>query len=190
MVDGRLDIQLIQATKTGDSKAFEVLVRRYQPRIVRIVSRFIQDPQEGLDICQEIFLRIYKALDQFRGDSSFYTWLYRIAINTSKNHKFLKENNLSYLDLEAHEIDYFLDKQFHKDQASPENFLIRDEVEQLIYNTIDQLPVDLKKALVLREMEGKSYEEIATIMACPIGTVRSRLFRARTVIDKNIQSLL
>jgi RNA polymerase sigma-70 factor (ECF subfamily) len=189
MSDNRLDFQLIEATKQGDAKAFDILIKRYEGRVSKIVMRLIKDPHESLDTCQEIFLKIYKAIDKFRGESSFYTWLYRVAINTAKNYMMGKDHALPQLDLNDHEIDHFLTRQLQKDHATPENFLIRDEVEKTIYNTIDALPKDLKEAIILRELEGKSYEAIAMIMSCPIGTVRSRIFRARSAIDKNIQSL-
>lgn len=190
MSDKRLDAQLVEATKEGDHKAFDILVKRYEVRVSKIVMRLVKDHHESLDICQEIFLKIYKALHNFRGESSFYTWLYRIAINTSKNYMVLKEHTLPHMNFDDSEIDYFLDKQMQREQATPLNFLIRDEVEKTIYDTINALPADLKKAIVLRELEGKSYEDIALLMSCPIGTVRSRIFRARTAIGKQVQSLL
>ncbi len=190
MPDNRLDIQLIEAAKQGDLKAFDILVVRYQSRVSNIVMRFIKDPHETLDICQEIFIKIYRALDKFRGDSSFYTWLYRVAINTSKNYLLLREHTLPSIDLNTLEIDHFLMRHTPKDQATPEQLMIRDQVEKIIYDTINGLPDDLRQTITLRELEGKSYDAIAGIMNCPIGTVRSRIFRARSTIDKNVQSSL
>jgi RNA polymerase sigma-70 factor (ECF subfamily) len=189
MPDHRLDIQLIEAAKQGDPKAFEHLMGRYQTRVSKIVRRFIKDPHETLDICQEVFIKIYRALDQFRGDSSFYTWLYRVSINTAKNYLALKEHALPSVDLNTADLDHFLIRQMPKEQATPEQLMIRDQVEKMVYDTIRALPDDLREAITLRELEGKSYDAIANIMQCPIGTVRSRIFRARSAIDKNVQSL-
>ncbi len=188
MADNRLDTQLIEAAKQGDLKAFDILVVRYQARVSKIVMRFVKDPHETLDICQEIFIKIYRALDKFRGDSSFYTWLYKVATNTSKNYLVLKEHALPSLPFNALDIDHFLLRHAPKDQATPEHLMIRDQVEKIIYDTINALPHDLRQAITLRELEGKSYDAIAGIMNCPIGTVRSRIFRARSAIDKNVQS--
>lgn len=186
MNEQQIDLELIEAVKLGDSKAFDVLVKRYQTRVFKIVARFVRDPHEILDVCQEVFIKAYRALGKFRGDSTFYTWLYRIAINTSKNYLVLQGRRLPNIDLNIVDKDHFLLKSAPKEISTPEHILIRDEIEDAVYDTIDHLPQDLKKAIMLRELDGLSYEEIASVMECPVGTVRSRIFRARAAIDRNV----
>lgn len=190
MYDSREDIQLIEATKQGDSKAFDVLVMRYQTRVLKIVSRFVKDPSESLDVCQEIFIKAFRALDKFRADSSFYTWLYRIAVNTAKNFIISAGRRLPGIDIEILDMDRFVMRNNFKEFGTPERLLMRDEIEDVVYDAIDHLPKDLRTAITLREIEGLSYEEISDIMHCPVGTVRSRIFRARSAIDKSVQPLL
>lgn len=190
MHEYRLDLQLIEAAKQGDSRAFDVLVIRYQTRVFKVVARFVKDPSEILDVCQEVFIKAYRALNKFRGDSSFYTWLYRIAINTSKNYILAQGRRLPDIDLDITDMERFVMKNSPKETGTPERLMMRDEIEHAVYSTIEHLPNDLRTAIMLREMEGLSYEEIADIMHCPVGTVRSRIFRARAAIDKNVQPFL
>jgi len=190
MQENQVDLQLIEATQKGDSKAFDVLMMRYQAKVCKIVARFIRDPSENLDVCQEVFIKAYRALNKFRGDSSFYTWLYRIAVNTSKNYIVSQGRRLSDVDFAIPDIERFMSKNGPKEFGTPERLLIRDEIENVVYDAIENLPKDLQLAITLREIEGLSYEEISDIMHCPVGTVRSRIFRARAVIDKNVQPLL
>ncbi len=190
MPESRIDLELIEATRSGDSRAFDVLVMRYQSRISKVVGRFVRDQSENLDVCQEIFIKAYRALDKFRGDSSFYTWLYRIAINTSKNYIISQGRRLPDIDINIEDMDRFMNKNSPRESGTPEKLLMRDEIEHIVYDTIEHLPKDLKTAIMLREMDGLSYEEIADIMHCPVGTVRSRIFRARAAIDKSVQPLI
>ena len=188
--DNQVDLQLIEATKKGDSRAFDIMVMRYQTKVFKIVARLVKDPSEIMDVCQEVFIKAYRALDKFRGDSSFYTWLYRIAINTSKNYVISQGRRLPDLDIEVADLERFSAKNSPKEYSTPEHLLIRDEVEHIVYDTIDHLPSDLRTAITLRELDGLSYEAIAEIMNCPVGTVRSRIFRARAAIDRSVQPLL
>lgn len=188
--DNQVDLQLIEATKKGDSRAFDILVMRYQTKVFKIVARLVKDPSEIMDVCQEVFIKAYRALDKFRGDSSFYTWLYRIAINTSKNYIISQGRRLPDLDIEVADLERFSAKNSQKEYSTPEHLLIRDEIENIVYDTIDHLPSDLRTAITLRELDGLSYEAIAEIMNCPVGTVRSRIFRARAAIDRSVQPLL
>ncbi len=190
MYDSREDKQLIEATKSGDSRAFDVLVMRYQTRVFKVVARFIKDPSESLDICQEVFIKAYRALNRFRSDSSFYTWLYRIAVNTSKNYIVAQGRRLPDINIEILDMERFVMRNSPKEVGTPERLMLRDEIEHVVYDAIDHLPKDLRTAITLRELEGMSYEEISDIMHCPVGTVRSRIFRARIAIDKSVQPLL
>jgi RNA polymerase sigma-70 factor (ECF subfamily) len=190
MHEFRLDLQLIEAAQQGDTRAFDVLVMRYQTRVFKIVSGFIKDPSESMDVCQEVFIKTYRALSKFRGDSSFYTWLYRIAINTSKNYIISQGRRLPDIDLAITDLERFSMRNSPKENGTPEHLMMRDEMEHAVYDTIDHLPSDLRMAITLREIEGLSYEEIADIMHCPVGTVRSRIFRARAAIDRNVLPFL
>lgn len=190
MHEYRLDLQLIEAAQKGDTRAFDVLVMRYQTRVFKVVARFVKDPSEILDVCQEVFIKAFRALDKFRGDSSFYTWLYRIAINTSKNYIISQGRRLPDIDIQITDMERFTMRNSPKETGTPERLMMRDEIEHAVYDTIDHLPNDLKTAIMLREIEGMSYEEIADIMHCPVGTVRSRIFRARAAIDRNVLPLL
>jgi RNA polymerase sigma-70 factor, ECF subfamily len=190
MREYQVDLQLIDAVKRGDSHAFDTLVMRYQPRVNKIVSRYVRDPSEVLDVTQEVFIKAYRALKKFRGDSSFYTWLYRIAVNTSKNYIISQGRRLPDIDLNIDEVDRFMVRNAPREYGTPERLLMRDEIEHVVFDTIEHLPKDLRKAIMLREMEGLSYEEIADVMHCPVGTVRSRIFRARAAIDRSVQPLL
>ncbi|MGH8554526.1 MAG: RNA polymerase sigma factor RpoE [Gammaproteobacteria bacterium] len=184
------DAQLVKRVQKGDKKAFDLLVLKYQQRIIKLVSRYVRDPTDALDVSQDAFLKAYRALPNFRGDSAFYTWLYRIAINTAKNHlvtqsrRPMESENFRF-EGEQVELESML-----KDLATPESLLITDEIKETIAEAIEQLPDDLRTAINLREVEGLSYEEIAEVMTCPIGTVRSRIFRAREAIDHRLKALL
>jgi len=190
MGEHQADKKLVNAVKRGDSHAFNMLVLRYQARILKIISRYVKDSSEVLDVSQEVFIKAYRAMKKFRGDSSFYTWLYRIAINTSKNYILSQGRRLRDIDLQIVDKEGFLMYHAPAEYGTPERLLLRDEIESAVYDTIDHLPDDLKTAILLREIEGMSYEAIATAMKCPVGTVRSRIFRARATIDKYVQPLL
>ncbi len=184
------DQLLVERVQQGDKKAFDILVLKYQHKIVNLVMRYVRDQAEALDITQEAFIKAYRALPKFRGDSAFYTWLYRIAINTAKN--FLvasKRRPLDYnLDLQDPE-QYDMQARL-KETDTPEGLLLTEEIRQTVTEAIEALPEDLRTAILLREMEGMSYEEIAATMDCPVGTVRSRIFRAREAVDKRLRPIL
>jgi RNA polymerase sigma-70 factor (ECF subfamily) len=178
------DQQLVERVQAGDKRAFDLLVLKYQHKITSLVGRYVKDHHEAMDVTQEAFIKAYRALKNFRGDSQFYTWLYRIAINTAKNYLVSKGRRPPDQDVDADEqADYGFAEQM-TDAETPENLLSRDELQEKVFATLEQLPDDLKTALSLREFEGLSYEQIAEIMDCPVGTVRSRIFRAREAIDK------
>jgi len=163
---------------------------KYQQRIMKVLSRYVRDPSEVQDLAQEAFIKAYRALPKFRGDSAFYTWLYRIAINTAKNFIVAQGRRPPNDDIEATEAEQYEGESALKDYASPERETLRDEIRETVFKAIDALPEDLKTAITLRELEGMSYEEIAEAMDCPIGTVRSRIFRAREAIDNQLRPLL
>jgi RNA polymerase sigma-70 factor (ECF subfamily) len=165
-------------------------VRKYQHKIANLISRYVRDHSEVQDVAQEAFIKAYRALPRFRGDSAFYTWMYRIAINTAKNHLVARGRRLPATDIDAQEAEQYEGAVGLKEHATPENMLLRDEVETTIFSAIDQLPEDLRTAITLREIEGMSYDEIALAMDCPIGTVRSRIFRAREAIDEKLRPLV
>ena len=184
------DINLVKRVQKGDKKAFDPLVIKYQQRIANLVSRFIRDPDEVLDVTQEAFIKAYRALPNFRGDSQFYTWLYRVAINTAKNHLATLSRRPPQGDIEA-EIAEQMDMGTRlKEQETPERLAEEADLKAVILEAVDQLPEELKTALTLREIDGLSYDEIAEAMDCPIGTVRSRIFRAREAVDKAIKPLM
>ncbi|RME35667.1 MAG: RNA polymerase sigma factor RpoE [Gammaproteobacteria bacterium] len=184
------DAELVRRAQQGDKHAFDLLVLKYQHKIAKLVSRYVKDPSEALDVTQEAFIKAYRALPRFRGDSAFYTWLYRIAINTAKNYLVAQSRRPSTVDLTNQEGDQINTEDLLQETATPENLLSRDQVRETISRAIDSLPEDLKTAITLRELEGLSYDEIAKVMECPIGTVRSRIFRAREAIDKQLKPLL
>lgn len=184
------DLHLITEVQNGNKQAFDALVIKYQYKIFKLVARYISDPSEVLDVTQEAFIKAYKAMEHFRGDSSFYTWLYRIAVNTAKNHLITRGRRVPESDHEISEIEQFLSKANVKEYNTPERTLIYDEMEHLLFDIIDELPGDLRTAIMLREMEGMTYDEISEIMGCPVGTVRSRIFRARETIEKKIEPYL
>ena len=190
MSEQTTDQALVARVQQGDKHAFDLLVRKYQQRIMKVIARFMSDMDEVQDLAQETFIKAYRALPKFRGDSAFYTWLYRIAINTAKNHLVSQGRRPPTDDIEAGEAEQFSGDSALKEYASPERILLKDEIETVVFDTIDKLPDDLRIAITLRELEGMSYEEIADAMSCPIGTVRSRIFRAREAIDAKLKPLL
>ena len=181
---------LVERVKRGDKTAFDALVLKYQGRILNLVSRFVQDPGDASDVVQEAFIKAYRALPRFRGDSAFYTWIYRIAVNTAKN--FLAVSARKPFDTASDftEMEQIDQSDTLKEQATPERLLLTRELQETIIRAIEGLPTDLRSAITLREIDGLSYEEIATVMECPVGTVRSRIFRAREAVDKQMKPLL
>ena len=184
------DQQLVARVQKGDKRAFDLLVIKYQSRVLTLVARFVYDRAEAQDITQEAFIKAYRALPNFRGDSAFYTWLYRIAVNTAKNHLMSRGRKVPTHDLDPSDAENFVDQSSFRDEATPERLLQRDRLKAVVFEAIEALPDDLRRAISLRELEGLSYEDIAEQMDCPIGTVRSRIFRAREAIDKKMQPLL
>jgi RNA polymerase sigma-70 factor (ECF subfamily) len=184
------DLVLVKRVQRGDKTAFDLLVRKYQHKVVKLVLRYVRNPAEAEDIAQEAFIKAYRALPQFRGDSAFYTWMYRIAINTAKNSLASRDRSpIAYdLDLtdpeESHSVQTKL-----QDPDTPEGMALTEEIRQIVNSAIEALPEELKTAIVLRELDGLSYEEIAAAMECPVGTVRSRIFRAREAIDKRLREV-
>ena len=190
MGDKTTDQLLVERVQAGDKKAFDILVMKYQQRVMKVLSRYVRDQAELEDLAQESFIKAYRALPRFRGDSAFYTWLYRIAINTAKNFLVAQDRRPPAGDVDAVDAEQFEGESGLKEYATPEKEALKDEVQQVIYEAIEELPDDLKTAITLRELEGMSYEEIAEAMDCPIGTVRSRIFRAREAVDKKLKPLL
>lgn len=185
-----VDKELVARVQKGDKKAFDLLVQKYQHRIVQLIGRYINDPSERLDVAQESFIKAYRALPNFRGDSAFYTWLYRIATNTAKNYLVARSRRPTNSDIETEVAEQFESSGALRNQDTPENLLLTDEIAKTVRAAIDDLPEELATAITLRELEGLSYEEIAEAMNCPVGTVRSRIFRAREAIDKKLKPLL
>jgi RNA polymerase sigma-70 factor (ECF subfamily) len=186
-----VDRQLVARAQRGDKRAFELLVEKYQRKLGRLLARFIRDPAEVEDVTQEAFIKAYRALPGFRGDSAFYTWLYRIGINTAKNYLMaLGRRAPTSTEVEAEDAEGFEDGEQLRDINTPESLLLSKEIAQTVNATIDELPEELRTAIQLREIEGMSYEDIARIMDCPIGTVRSRIFRAREAIAERLRPLL
>ncbi len=184
------DQTLVERVQAGDKRAFDLLVLKYQHRIMGLVVRFVHDPHEAQDVTQEAFIKAYRALANFRGDSAFYTWLYRIAINTAKNYLVSRNRRPPSSDVDSCDAEFYDGDHALKDMASPERLMLRDEIDATVQESIKQLPEDLRSALTLREFDGLSYEDIATVMQCPVGTVRSRIFRAREAVDKALRPLL
>jgi RNA polymerase sigma-70 factor (ECF subfamily) len=184
------DRELVERVQRGDKRAFDLLVLKYQHKVINLINRYVHDSNEALDVAQEAFIKAYRALAGFRGESAFYTWLYRIAINTAKNYLVSKGRRPPADDIEATEAEQYEGASGLKEYATPEELLYRDELEKAVFEAIESLPKDLRTAITLREFEGLSYEEIAEAMDCPIGTVRSRIFRAREAIDNRIKPLL
>ena len=188
--DTNADQYLVERVQRGDKKAFDILVRKYQHKLVNLIARYVYDPNEVMDVAQETFLKAYRAIPKFRGDSAFYTWLYRIGVNTAKNHLIAQGRRPPSVDIDADEATQYEGESDLKEYATPEGMLLKEEIEKTVFDTIESLPEDLRKAITLRELEGLSYEEIAEAMGCPVGTVRSRIFRAREAINEKLKPLL
>jgi len=191
MGDREVDQQLVERAQRGDKRAFELLVAKYQRKLGRLLSRMVRDPAEVEDVTQEAFIKAYRALPAFRGDSAFYTWLYRIAINTAKNYLVaLGRRAPTTTEFDHEDAENFEEAEALRDAATPESELHGKQIASTVNRAMDALPEDLRTAITLREIEGLSYEEIATLMNCPIGTVRSRIFRAREAIAAELRPLL
>ncbi|MGY4515627.1 RNA polymerase sigma factor RpoE [Lysobacter sp. HA18] len=185
-----LDRELVERVQRGDSSAFDVLVRKYQHRIIGLIGRYVHDWSECQDVAQEVFMRAYRALGNFRGDAQFSTWLHRIAVNTAKNHLVAQHRRPPTDDIDVMDAEQFDASLRLRDTDTPEHELLRQEIETTVMDAVNRLPVELREAITLREVEGLSYDEIAERMGCPIGTVRSRIFRAREAIDVQLKPLL
>lgn len=191
MSDREIDQLLVERAQRGEKHAFELLVAKYQRKLARLLARFIRDPAEVEDVAQEAFIKAYRALPSFRGDSAFYTWLYRIGINTAKNHLVaIGRRAPTATEFDTEEAEGFSDGEQLRDINTPENVMMSKEIAGTVNATMEALPEELRTAIQLREIEGLSYEEIATIMNCPIGTVRSRIFRAREAIAEKLRPLI
>ncbi|MDY0072605.1 MAG: RNA polymerase sigma factor RpoE [Thauera sp.] len=191
MSDRELDQQLVERVQRGDKQAFGLLVSKYQRKLQRLLSRLIRDPAEVEDVAQETFIKAYRALGSFRGDSAFYTWLYRIGINTAKNWLVAQGRRApTSTSVDAEEAETFDDGERLRDMNTPERLLMSRQIGETVEEAMAALPAELRTAIMLREIEGLSYEEIASVMECPIGTVRSRIFRAREAIAQRLRPLL
>ena len=190
IADNATDKEIIERVKSGEKEAYDLLELKYQQRVINLISRFVKNHSDALDVSQETFIKAYRALPNFRGDSAFYTWLYRIAVNTAKNHLTVQSRKITKSDYDVAEIEQIEGNMSLTEQTTPESLLAKDELQETILKTIENLPEDLKSAIMLREIEGLSYEGIAEVMECPVGTVRSRIFRAREMIDSKIKPLL
>ncbi|MGB1455884.1 MULTISPECIES: RNA polymerase sigma factor RpoE [Spongiibacter] len=182
------DQQLVERVQQGDKRAFDLLVLKYQHKIFGLISRYIKDSDEVQDVAQEAFVKAYRALPKFRGDSAFYTWLYRIAINTAKNYLVARNRRPPGSDVDVADAEYFEGPSALKEVETPENRLYGEELKNVVQDAIKTLPEDLRAALTLREFDGLSYEDIAAVMDCPVGTVRSRIFRAREAVDSRVRA--
>jgi len=182
------DQQLVARVQKGDKKAFDLLVLKYQHKILSLISRYIRNVDEVQDVAQEAFIKAYRALPNFRGDSAFYTWMYRIAINTAKNHLVARQRRPPAFDIDVDDAEHFSGDFQLKEIENPENILFGGELKEVVERAISALPEDLRTAVTLREFDGLSYEDIATVMDCPVGTVRSRIFRAREAIDRQVKA--
>jgi RNA polymerase sigma-70 factor (ECF subfamily) len=190
MSERKIDQELVVRVQQGDKKAFDLLVLKYQLRVSKLVSRFLRNQSDVPDVVQDAFIKAYRALPNFRGESAFYTWLYRIAINTAKNHLVAQSRKSPANSIDVQDAEDYGASEWLKEFASPEREALASELESTIYQAIGGLPSDLREAITLREIEGLSYEEIAAVMDCPIGTVRSRIFRAREAIDSKLEPIL
>lgn len=191
MADREVDQQLVERVQRGDKHAFDLLVAKYQRKLGRLISRFVRDPAEAEDVTQDAFIKAYRALPSFRGESAFYTWLYRIGINTAKNYLLASKRRAPTTTLfDAEESESFEEASLLREVDTPENELMSKQVVSVVQKSLQELPEDLRVALTLREIEGLSYEEIASAMNCPVGTVRSRIFRAREAVAANLRPLL
>ena len=190
MSEQKTDQQLVEMVQQGNKAAFDLLVRKYQHKVLSLISRFVKNQGDVPDVAQEAFIKAYRALPNFRGESAFYTWLYRIAVNTAKNHLAAQKRRPSSSDLDIQESEFFDDADQLRDTASPERLLLTRELRNVVIATLETLPEDLRTAISLRELDGMSYEDIANVMECPVGTVRSRIFRAREALEKQIEPLM
>lgn len=190
MSERQVDQELVERVQRGDKRAFDTLVLKYQQKVANLVSRYVRDHSETQDVTQEAFIKAYRALPNFRGESAFYTWMYRIAINTAKNFLVAQKRRPPGSDIESETAEQLDVGVRLKEFATPENHLLTDELANTVKQAMDDLPEDLRTAITLRELEGLSYEEIARAMDCPVGTVRSRIFRARAAIDERLRPLL
>jgi RNA polymerase sigma-70 factor (ECF subfamily) len=190
MSSGAADLALVKRVQQGDRSAFDLLVIKYQHRILKLIMRYVRDPSEAMDVAQESFLKAYRAASSFRGESAFYTWLYRIAINTAKNHLVSASRRAAHFDVDLQDAEQHETLSKLQELDTPEGLAMSEELRATVNKAINQLPEDLRTAILLREIDGLSYEEIAQTMECPVGTVRSRIFRAREAIDKSIGTLV
>ncbi|MCF6194591.1 MAG: RNA polymerase sigma factor RpoE [Kangiellaceae bacterium] len=190
MGEKQTDLELVRRVQAGDKSAFDVLVLKYQQKVINLVMRYVHDPHIAMDVSQESFIKAYRGLKNFRGDSAFYTWLYRISINTAKNYLVSKNRRMPDDDIDAQEAEQYEGGDKLRDISTPERQALTDEIQATVHSAIEALPDDLRIAITLRELEGLSYEEISETMDCPIGTVRSRIFRARESIEVELAPLL
>jgi RNA polymerase sigma-70 factor (ECF subfamily) len=190
MSEQKTDQELVEQVQKGNKNAFNLLVIRHQNKVMNIVARYVKNSGDVADVTQEAFIKAYRALPNFRGESAFYTWLYRIAVNSAKNYLTSQGRKPPASDVDASEADFYDGSDALKENNSPERALLSEELQQKLFAAVDALPEDLRSAITLREIEGLSYEEIAAVMECPVGTVRSRIFRAREAIDKVIVPLM
>ncbi|WP_064602030.1 RNA polymerase sigma factor RpoE [Photobacterium sp. J15] len=190
MSEQQTDQVLIERVQRGDKQAFNLLVVKYQNKVCNLVARYVGNSGDVPDVAQEAFIKAYRALPTFRGESAFYTWLYRIAVNTAKNYLVAQGRRPPAKDVDAEEAEYYESGNALKEISNPENQMLSDELKRVVFSTIEALPDDLKTAITLRELDGLSYEEIADVMECPVGTVRSRIFRAREAVEKRIRPLM
>ncbi len=190
MSEQKKDLGLVRRAQAGDKAAFDLLVRKYQSKVVSLVSRYLGNNGDVQDVAQDAFIKAYTALPGFRGEAAFYTWLYRIAVNSAKNYLMARGRRPLNVDIDSEDAEYYESNEVLQENASPERLALTEEIKKVVFETIDSLPEELKVAIQLREIDGMSYEEIATAMGCPIGTVRSRIFRARDAIDAKLEPLL
>ena len=190
MSDNVSDRELVERVQRGERRAFDLLMLKYQHRIAKLIARYVQDPSEALDVAQDAFMKAYRAIPRFRGDSAFYTWMYRIAINTAKNHLAAQARRPRDSGVDVTDAEQFDGVAGLKESVTPEGLALTEEIQQTVAAAIEALPEDLRVAISLRELEGFSYEDIARVMECPIGTVRSRIFRAREAINARLNPLL
>lgn len=190
MSEQNIDQKLVERVQKGDKNAYNLLVKKYQQKVLNLISRYVKNQSDVPDIAQEAFIKAYRALPNFRGESAFYTWLYRIAVNSAKNHLVSSGRRPPGSDVDVDDAEFYDSGDALRENASPERLMLSEEIRNIVFDTIEKLPDDLRIALNLREMDGLSYEEIASIMDCPVGTVRSRIFRARDAVDKKIKPLL
>ncbi len=190
MGENNNDKELVKRAQKGDKLAFDTLVTKYHLKVVNLVTRFVKDADDAQDVAQEAFIKAYRGLKNFRGDSAFYTWLYRIAINSAKNYLVSQSRKTPAFAVDVDDAEHMESAGNLKEYDTPEGNMLTEEIEETVYKAIKELPEDLKTAITLRELEGMTYDEIANVMECPIGTVRSRIFRAREAIDKHLKPLL